>query len=150
WTLLVYGAADNNADGPILDFLGTIREALDDDPGIAMVLFIDRSTGYSDDAKALGENFSSTRLYQLHKNTAERLAGGAEFPEITLDEEYEADSADPRNLGKFIAWGKAHFPARRYGLLIYSHASGQTMCPDEQSKHDMGIAQVTDVVSERE
>jgi clostripain len=34
--------------------------------------------------------------------------------------------------------------------LIYSHANGQTMCPDEQSKHDLGIAQVTDVVSERE
>src|SRR5262245_49617938 len=85
WTLLIYGAADNNADGPILEWLGTIREALDDDPGMAMVLFLDRSEGYSNDAKSLGEDFTGARLYEVHKSTAKRLAGGPEFPEITLD-----------------------------------------------------------------
>jgi hypothetical protein len=40
--LLVYGAADNNADGPILEF-GHGPRALDDDPGVELVLFIDRA-----------------------------------------------------------------------------------------------------------
>jgi clostripain len=46
--------------------------------------------------------------------------------------------------------GQGALPAKRYGLLIYSHANGQTMCPDEQSHHDMGIAELTDVVSEQQ
>jgi hypothetical protein len=42
WTLLVYGAADNNADQPILEFLDGVRQAIDDDPGMDVLLFIDR------------------------------------------------------------------------------------------------------------
>ena len=30
WTILVYGGADNNADGPILEFLDDVRKAIDD------------------------------------------------------------------------------------------------------------------------
>ena len=37
WTLMIYGAADNNADGPILEFLESIREGLDDDPGMTLL-----------------------------------------------------------------------------------------------------------------
>ena len=147
WTLLVYGAADNNADGPILAFLDSIRDALDGDPGMELVLYIDRSAGFSDDARLLGEDFTGARLYRLGKDSAERLAGGEEFPEITLDGEYEPDSADATELGKFLRFGKQHFPAEHYGLMIYSHADGQTMCPDEQSERSMGIAELTDVVT---
>jgi clostripain len=146
WTILVYGAADNDADGPILSFLDSVRTAIDDDPGIELLLFLDRSERYSSDARSLGEDFTGTRLYRLRKQTAERLAGGAELPEITLDSEVELDSADAANIGRFVRWGKAHYPARRYGLLIYSHANGRTMCPDEQSGRQMGIAELTDDV----
>ncbi len=147
WTLLVYGAADNNADGPILAFLDSIRDALDGDPGMELVLFLDRSEGFSNDREFLGEDFHDARLYRLGKDSTERLSGGEEFPEITLDGEYESDSADATDLGKFIRFGKKHFPARHYGLMIYSHADGQTMCPDEQSGRSMGIAELTDVVT---
>src|SRR5688572_25235939 len=150
WTLMIYGAADNNADGPILHFLDTIRKALDDDPGMELVLFLDRSEGFSNDAKLLGEDFTGARLYRLHKDSAERLAGGEEFPEITLVSDYESDSADPENIRKFLAFGKRHFPAQNYGLMIYSHASGLDMCPDEESERSMGIAELTDVVTEAE
>ena len=44
WTLLVYGGADNNADGPIQHFLDGVRKAIDGDPGIDLVVYIDRST----------------------------------------------------------------------------------------------------------
>jgi clostripain len=146
WTILVYGAADNNADGPILRFLDQVRKALDDDPGMELVLFLDRSEGYSDDATLLGEDFTGARIYHLRRDSAERLSGGEEFPEITLEEDVEVDSADPYNIDRFVAFGKAHFPARRTALLIYSHANGRTMCPDEESERDMGIPELTDVV----
>lgn len=144
WTILIYGAADNNADGPIFGFLRDVRSAVADDPALNLVLFIDRSTGYSHNATALGEYFSGGRLYELHSTTATRLDGGAEFPEMKLDSEFEPDSADPATLQKFLRFGKAHYPARHTCLLIYSHASGVTMCPDQQANHDMGIAELTE------
>lgn len=147
WTFLVYGAADNNADGPILAFLDTVRSAIDDDAGIELLLLIDRHAKYSKDAKSLGEDFTGARLYRLRKNSAERLSGGTHLPELTLDKDPEINSADASYVQKFIAWGKANYPARHYALLIYSHADGRTMCPDEECARDMGIAELTDKAS---
>lgn len=145
---MVYGAADNNADGPILEFLDRVREALDDDPGMELLLFIDRSEHFSDDAKSLGANFTGARVYRLRKDSAELLDASEYFPGMTGDEEYEVDSASPENVAQFIAFGKANFPAQKYGLMIYSHADGCTMCPDEESGRDMNIPELTDWVDE--
>jgi clostripain len=143
WTILIYGAADNNADGPIFGFLDDVRAAVADDPALNLVLFIDRAKGFSDAKQPGGEDFTGGRLYELHARTATRLAGGDEFPEMKLDAEFEPDSADPATLRKFLRFGKARYPARRTGLIIYSHANGITMCPDQESGHDMGIAELT-------
>ncbi len=150
WTILVYGGADNNADGPILAFLDDVRKAIDDDAGIELLLLLDRSEKFSDDAELLGEDFSGARLYRLRKDSAERLAGGEHFPELTLTEDAELDTADAHNVRRFIAWGKARYPAQRTGLMIYSHANGQTMCPDEQSGRRMGISELSRVLTEKE
>jgi len=150
WTVLVYGAADNNADGPILRFLDDVRKAIDDDAGIDLLLFLDRSEKYSTDATLLGEDFTGARLYRLRKDSAERLSGGTQFPAIQLGADVELDSADATNLRQFIAWGKAVSPAQRYGVMIYSHASGGAMCPDDDSGREMGIAEVSAELGERE
>jgi clostripain len=151
WTILVYGAADNNADGPILGFLNEVRKAIDDDPGLELLLLIDRSEKFSDDAAILGEDFTGARLYRLRRDSAERLSGGEELPELTLDgEDAELDSADADSVRRFIAWGKAHWPAQRTGLMIYSHANGRTMCPDEESGRDMGIPELSQLLTEKE
>ncbi len=147
WTILIYGAADNDADGHMLEFLNDVRGAVADDPRIELVLFIDRSKRYSTDAETLGEDFTGGRLYRLRQHTAERLSGGAQFPEMTLEGDVEVDSADPLVLEKFILFGKARFPALRTGLLIYSHADGISMCPDEESRTNMGIADFASKVS---
>jgi len=146
WTFLVYGAADNNADGPILRFLDDLRRALDDDPGMELVLFLDRHEKFSDDEKLLGANFTGGRLFRIRKDSAERLDPGDEFPALAGSGDPEVDSADPENLGRFLAYGKKHFPAKRYGLLIYSHADGRGMCPDDQSRREMWIPELTAVV----
>lgn len=145
WTVLIYGAADNNADGPIQEFLEGLRKALDDDPGVEMVLFLDRADGFSSESSLLGEDFTGGRLYRLRRDGAERLDGGEHFPALAGDDP-EVDSADARTLAAFLAWGKARFPAQRTALLIYSHANGETMCPDEKSGRDMGIAELSDVL----
>lgn len=150
WTVLVYGGADNNADGPILEFLDQVRKAIDDDPGIELLLLLDRSKGFSDDATLLGEDFTGTRLFRLKKDSAERLSGGEEFPELTPSTDAELDTADATNLRRFIRWGKRVAPAQRTGLMIYSHASGITLCPDEESGRDMGIPELSRVLTEDE
>ena len=151
WTFLIYAAVDNNAevDGNFFAFLDGVRRAFADDPGIEVVLFIDRSAKYSTNASSLGEDFADTRLYRIRSGPSERLDGGEQsVPEIKLGGTYEADSADPVNVRKFIMFGKARFPATRYGLLLYGHADGRAMCPDEDSRKEMGFAQLTDVVPE--
>ena len=143
WTILIYGAADNNADGPIFGWLGDVRRAVADDPGLNLVLFVDRAKGFSNGKEPLGEDFTGGRLYLVHEKSAERLDGGDEFPEMKLDAECETDSADPATLRKFLRFGKARFPATHTGLIIYSHASGISMCPDQESGRDMGIPELT-------
>jgi clostripain len=150
WTILVYGAADNSADGPVIQFMNRVRRAIDDDPGIELLFFIDRSEKHVKRRTYLGDDFTSTRLYRLRKDSAERLSGGSHFPEITTDKDTKLNSADARNLGRFVAWGKANYPARRYALLIYSHADGHTMCPVNRTRDSMTIPELTEKVTASE
>src|SRR5262249_19594369 len=113
-------------------------------------LFIDRSEKYSNDATMLGEDFTGARLFRLKKDSVERLPGGSQFPGITKEKDVELDSADADNLRRFIAWGKETSKARRYGLMIYGHADGQTMCPDEKSGSRMAIPELSRVLTESE
>src|SRR5262245_48888133 len=146
WTLLLYGAVDNSADDPFVAFTVHVLRAIDDDPGMELVVFIDRSKRHAKRATFLGNDFDSTRLYRVKKDSVERLSGGTHFPEITKDGDVNLNSADASTLQRFIAWGKANYPAERYGLLIYSHADGKSMCPDQRSGSEMGIAEVTDKI----
>jgi clostripain len=146
WTILLYGAADNSADGHFIEFTDKVRRAIDDDPGIELVMFIDRNERHEKRPTFLGEDFTSTRLYRIKKDSVERLSGGTLFPELTNDNDVNLNSADASNLQRFISWGKANFPAQRYGLLIYSHADGRTMCPDARTRSVMGIPEVNDEI----
>jgi hypothetical protein len=62
WTILVYGALDNSADEPLIEFLDKVRRAIDNDPGIELLLFIDRGEEHKKVPTYLGEDFTGTRL----------------------------------------------------------------------------------------
>jgi clostripain len=146
WTILVYGAVDNSADEGLIALLDKMRRAIDDDPGVELLLFIDRSRKPGKRTTYLGDDFTTTRLYRLRKTSAERLSGDAQLPQLAADKEAKLNSADAANVGRFIAWGKAHYPAQRYALMIYSHADGKSMCPVTPTGDHMGIAELTDKV----
>jgi clostripain len=131
-------------------FIDKVRRAIDDDPGIELFVFIDRSTKHRKLATYLGDDFNNTRLYRITKNDAERLDGGTLFPELTAENDVNLNAADASILQRFLSWGKANYPADRYGLLIYSHADGISMCPDDRSGSSMGIAEVTDEIAATE
>ncbi len=46
----------------------------------------------------LGSNFEDTRLYKIGENSAERISGKSEFPEITTTSNYEANMGDANTL----------------------------------------------------
>ena len=69
WTLLLYGAVDNSADDPFVAFTDQVRRAIDDDPGIELVVLIDRSKKHAKRATFLGDDFDSTRLYRVKKDS---------------------------------------------------------------------------------
>src|SRR5262249_9675582 len=117
WTILLYGAVDNSADDPFVAFTDQVRRAIDDDPGIELVVFIDRSNKHAKRATFLGDDFTGTRLYRIKKDSVERLTGGTHFPELSKDSDVNLNSADASTLQRFIAWGKENYPAQRYGLL---------------------------------
>ena len=96
--------------------------------------------------RLLGSNFTGARVFRLRKDSCELLNADEFFPGMSLDPEYELDSADPKNVEAFVAFTKKNFPARQYGMMIYSHANGCTMCPDEESGNEMFIPQLTDEV----
>src|SRR5262245_6743815 len=72
WTILLYGAVDNSADDPFVEFTDQVRRAIDDDPGIELLLLIDRSSKHRKRATFLGDDFTSTRLYRVKKASVER------------------------------------------------------------------------------
>lgn len=139
WTVMVYGAVDNDAESHFLPFCELFAQT---DPALGMefVLLIDRAEGHSSAMQPFGEDFADTRLYRLGGGAAERLDGGEQFPELGPGRSSELDTASPETLARFIDFCHEHYPAQRTALLFYGHANGQGMLPDDQAGGDMHVA----------
>lgn len=143
WTLMIYAAVDNRAEGAFIAEASRLVTGR----GVEIVLFVDRSDSHSNEAGGFGEDFSDSRLYRLGSENWERVSGGAQFPEVTLESEYEADTARTRNLRKFISFAKTRYPARRYGLILYGEADGRVLLADEGSRSVMGAMEISNSLS---
>ncbi|HNZ26702.1 MAG TPA: clostripain [Spirochaetota bacterium] len=122
WTVMVYAAADCDLESNLLIDVEELKRGTNNNVNI--VVLIDRSEKYSDDASVFGENFSDTRLYLIISKRAIRLDGKEEFPEITRNSNYEANMGDPITLKKFINYCKKQFPADNYALVMGGHGDG--------------------------
>ena len=122
WTIMVYASADCNLEPYLLTDVEELKRGTKNNVNI--VVLMDRSVTYSEDASVFGENFSDTRLYQVLSNNCFRLDGEAEFPEITRSSNYEANLGDPNTLKKFINFCKAQYPADNYALVMGGHGDG--------------------------
>jgi len=134
WTVMIYGGVDSTAESYILPQLEALKKASRTGLVGEVVLLMDRVKGASKDKKILGADFDDTQLFRLTKGRWERVAGGAEFPEITLSSTYEANTGDPRTLKKFIRFAKQEFPGKRYALLLFGHGESRSACPDTSSE----------------
>lgn len=145
WTIGFYGACDDSSERYVLRQIADIKNHLVADQGLRVVLLLDRSPKYSDDAEVLGEDFADTRLYEISPKSARRISGAAEFPEITVSSEHEANMGDGMTLKKFIRFLKAQHPADQYALILYGHGVGRCLCFDETNHGDsLFAAELTD------
>lgn len=150
WTILFYGAADNSCEDTIVDDVADMAEGFVDGQGVKLLVMLDRSPSHS--AKPVfGEDFSGTRLYDVRHGGATRLKGGEEWPAIQGHDSDEVDVGDARTLASFVRFGKAHFPARRYALVFYSHGNGKAMCGDDASSgNELFPAEISGELEERD
>jgi len=150
WTVLVYGAVDNDWERPFMSDVRAMRRGLSGVDDVEVVLLVDRSPEYSSDARALGDDFADSRLYRLTGGAAERLDGTPELP-LTKTSAVELDLGDAATLGAFVKYGKAHYPARHYALFLVSHGEGMRFCPDETNDDaEIFTAELTEHLTEAE
>ena len=148
WTILVYGAVDNDWESPFMRDIRRMRAGLEGVQDVEVLLLIDRSDEYTKDSRSLGEDFADTRLYRLSGGSAERLAGAPELAELTLESTAELDLSDASTLQRFVQYGKRRFPAEHTALWLVSHGEGMSFCPDETDEGQMFTAELTAVLGE--
>lgn len=163
-TVMVYSDADNNLEESLLEDIQEMKNGYVDSPDLNLILLVDRTPDYSDDATVLGEDFSDTRMYKIENHKAVRIDGGKEFPEITKNSNYEANMGDAHTLKKFIDSCKANYPADKYALIMSNHGGGartdkllqepknpKAVCWDDTNDGDcLYTAEISDVLTKDE
>lgn len=150
WTVLLYGGSDNDSEESFCPDVGALCRGLPDDPRLAVLCLVDRSARYSNSTEGFGEDFADTRLYRLTAGRAERLDGRPQLPGITADSVFEADSGDATLVRDSIRYAKAHYPARHYAMVFYTHGNGWTWCPDETDGGALYPAELGEVLTDAE
>lgn len=136
-TIMYYCDADNNLEPSLLNDIQEMKKGYVNNTNLNLITLVDRSSKYSNDKRVFGENFDDTRLYKIEHNKTQRLNGGNEFPEITLNSNYEANMGDADTLKKFINYCKANYKADKYVLIMSNHGGGAK----EKLKTDTNLKQ---------
>lgn len=127
-TIMYYCDADNDLEANLLSDVEEMKRGYQNNPNLNLIVLVDRiegsGNGYTNNKSVFGENFADTRLYEIKHNKANRLDGGAEFPEITCNSNYEANMGDANVLKKFINYCKANYKADKYVLIMSNHGGG--------------------------
>ena len=151
WTILHYAAGSNSSE---VDLLSDIQEMMDGKlaEGYELIVLIDRTPGHSEDSTTLGENFTDTRLYRITHHGYERLHGGTELAQVRADRPVDLGMGDAQVLKQFVRFGKQHFPAEHYLLVLRSHGNGVGMCPDHESGTEDRLfpGEISDVLTAEE
>ncbi len=134
-TIMYYCDADNNLESSLLSDIEEMKKGYVNNPNLNLVTLIDRSSRYTSDKTVFGEDFEDARLYKIEHNKTKRLDGGKEFPEITLNSNYEANMGDANTLKKFINYCKANYKADKYVLIMANHGGGAK----EKTKNNQNI-----------
>lgn len=151
WCILYYAAGSNSSETDLLSDIAEMK-AGKKSKDYHLITLIDRIEGHSEDSSTLDGNFNDSRLYQIEHNSLIRLKGREFFPKIGLGESMEVNMGDAMTLKKFIQYGKKHFPAKHYLLIIRSHGNGVGMCADAEAgeRDKLYPAEITNILGKSE
>jgi len=113
WTILVYLNAAND-----LDTYGSINvnqmEQVATNPDVRFVVQWKQSSKVSTTS-----TFNGTRRYLVKPDQTAAIAS-----QLIEDMGTGVDMGIPQTLNHFIAWGKAHYPADHYAVVLWDHGNG--------------------------
>ena len=74
------------------------------------------------------------------------------FPNVHVDQSYEANMADALTLKKFIQYCKKNYPSNHQLLILRSHGNGMGMCPDSEAGAGdrLYTSEITNVLTKNE
>jgi hypothetical protein len=116
WTVLYYGAGDNNLDSYITQDVAHM-EQVGTDPATNIVVQLDHSKG-------------TASRFLLQKD----VVPNEKIDSPVLQELGDVNMGDPKQLQNFIEWGIKKYPAENYVLLVASHGKGwKGVCRDGEA-----------------
>jgi len=113
WTLMVFINGDSDLETAALDDLAEMEMAGSSED-VQVVVQMDRARGYTADEG----DWTTARRFLV----GDDLAQAIDTPE--LEDLGEVDSGDWTTLVDFVDWSVTHFPAERYGFVIWNHGEG--------------------------
>ncbi len=113
WTVLVYMNAANDLD-TFSRLNVTQMQQVATNPDVRFVVQWKQSTKVTFDA-----SFNGTRRYLIKQGS-----GNAIVSQLVQDMGTGVDMGVPQTVNNFIAWGKAHYPADHYALVLWDHGNG--------------------------
>ncbi len=114
WTLLIYMNAKNNLEEDALLNFKQLA-AIGSTPTVNLVVELGRpQTHYTD---SYGP-WSGTLRFHVQKDMKPVPS------QATSNTPVKADMASAGNLAKFVDWGRTHYPAKHYALVIWDHGQG--------------------------
>ncbi|VFQ44701.1 clostripain-related cysteine peptidase [Desulfoluna butyratoxydans] len=124
WTVMVYLDGDNNLEADALvDF--NEMEAAASSPDTRVIVLFDRSSGYVQDQG----DWSETRLYEIRPDADASVIASKRLIDTTWlglsgDGDDELNMGSAETLRRFVAFGKATYPADHTALVLWDHGSG--------------------------
>jgi hypothetical protein len=118
WTILVFLNAANDLQS-FSQLNVNQMEQVASNPDVRIVVqWKNYPTAFS------GGLFDGTRRYLVKPDTTSAIAS-----EMLQDMGTTVDMGSPQTLNQFIQWGKANYPADRYGIVIWNHGNGWLRSP---------------------
>lgn len=118
WTVLVYMNADNDLEMYGVQDVNEMEAAPSSDQ-VAVAVQMDRSPLYD---TSQGD-WSGAKRFQICHDDDPTVMSSLTLSPI-LEDMGPTDMGQPGTLHDFINWGKAHFPAEHYLLIVWNHGSG--------------------------
>ncbi|VVS94368.1 clostripain-related cysteine peptidase [Desulfoluna spongiiphila] len=124
WTVMVYLDGDNNLEADALTDFNEM-EAAAASPDTRVIVLFDRSSGYTRDQG----DWAETRLYEIYHDTDTSAIASKRLTDTTWlglygDGDDELNMGSAETLRRFIAYGRATYPAEHTALILWDHGSG--------------------------